>query len=390
MTILIVSGNTDPHARCVQWALRQHGVACDIVELTSLPCKAQISFSPNATLAETLSFNPTKELNLPGQHGIDLSQVRAIWMRRVLVTAQHFDFSDVHEDDLLNVQQELAAFIPSIWYTLESQLGQDVQWLNGFTASRAAQNKLLQLHIAQTVGFALPATLISNTPAQIREFCQRHGGQIIVKSFKPKKWQMADGLRILPTTLIRSSDLQNDASLQLCPAIYQNYIAKAFELRVLVLGERLIAVKLDSQAHAHSQVDWRADADHGKMRAEPYDLSEEIAAKIRRFMQAIQLKMGSIDLIVTPQGETVFLEVNEQGQFLFLEDMCPQIPVLAEVCSFISKAADIAIDAAWPTYAEFTQSPVWTELVQAHRKNRQEQGRTPATPLAEIADVAKN
>lgn len=371
MTILIVSAEADLHARCVQWALGQNGVPCEIIELTALPCNAHISITPGATLANnTLRFSHTSLSRQNQDQPIDLSLVRAVWARRVFVTAQHFDFSDVHEEDLFNVQQEVTNLITSIWYTLESMLGHDVKWLNSFSASRTAKNKLFQLHIAQTIGFSLPATLISNEPAQIRAFCRQHGGQIIMKSFLPKRWEMGNGLRVLPTTLISDSDLQNDASLQLCPAIYQNYIPKAFELRVLVLGEQLIAVKLDSQAHAHSQIDWRADADHGTMQAEPYALDEDTCAMIRRFMRAIKLEMGSIDLIVTPSGEIIFLEVNEQGQFLFLEVMCPQIPVLAAVCDFLTKAAGIEVQSPWPTYAEFTQSPAWPELVRAYQQDK--------------------
>ena len=365
MTILIASSPADPHARCVQWALRQNNVPCEIIELTALPCSGQISITLGEALTHTLRFSHGENFRQDQTREFDLSPVRAVWMRRVFLTAQHFDFSDVHEDDLRNVQQEVGAFIPGFWYALTSMLGDQVQWLNGFAESRAAQNKLLQLQIAQAVGFSLPATLMSNEPAQIRQFCSAHGGKIIVKSFKPKRWQLADGMRILPTTLIHSSDLQDDAPLQLCPAIYQNYINKQFELRVLVLGDELIAVKLDSQAHAHSQIDWRADADHGKMQAEPYTLDDATAAMIRRFMRAIKLQMASIDLIMTPEGGIVFLEVNEQGQFLFLEDMCPQLPVLAAVCNFLTSAAGVEIPSPWPSYADFLHSSDWAELRQA-------------------------
>lgn len=362
MTILIISSPSDPHARCVQWALRQHGVACEIIELTALPCNGHISISANTTPAHALRFAGGENFRQNQERAIDLSQVRAVWMRRVLLRAQHYDFSDVHEEDLSNVRHEVGAFIPGLFYALNSMLGDEVKWLNGFAEALAAQSKLLQLQLAQSVGFAVPATLMSNEPTQIRAFCAAHGGQIIVKSFKPKKWQLAQGIRVLPSTLVRSSDLQDDATLQLCPAIYQNHIKKQYELRVLVLGDELLAINLDSQAHAHSKTDWRTDANHGKMQAEAYTLDDATASLIRRFMRAIKLQMGSIDLIVTPEGKIVFLEVNEQGQFLFLEDMCPEVPALAAVCNFLTKAAGKEVMAAWPSYGDFKKSVAYAEL----------------------------
>lgn len=388
MTILIASSHTDPHARSVQWALAQHGIACQIIELTSLPCHGQISLVPDALPANTLQFRHSEATRQSGPGELDLSQVRAVWLRRAMLEPQHFDYAEVHQDDLIHVQHEMLAFIPGIWHTLCAVLGQHVQWLNGYAQAQAAQNKLLQLHLAQASGFAIPATLMSNDPAQIREFCRQHGGEIIIKPFKPKKWQQANGIRILPTTLIHSRDLQDDAPLQLCPAIYQNYVPKQFELRVLVLGEQLIALKLDSQAQAHSRIDWRTDADHGTMHAEPYVLDQRTATLIRRFMHNIQLRMGSIDLIMTPAGEIVFLEVNQQGQFLFLEDMCPQLPVLAAVCQFLTDAAGLSIKPAWPSYADYQASDDHAELMQAQRRERDQLRRAADTQTTVASTTA--
>ncbi len=175
-------------------------------------------------------------------------------------------------------------------------------------------------------------------------------------------------MRVLPSTLVEIKDLQNDAALQLCPSIYQEHIAKQFELRVLVLGEEVIAVKLDSQAHEHSRIDWRVDADHGKIHAEQYALDAGTTAQILALMRALNLAMGSLDLIVTPDGEIVFLEVNEQGQFLFLEQMCPQLAILPSVCKFLCKAAGITVDTNWPSFAQFVQSAEWQELLRQRRQ----------------------
>jgi glutathione synthase/RimK-type ligase-like ATP-grasp enzyme len=38
-------------------------------------------------------------------------------------------------------------------------------------------------------------------------------------------------------------------------------------------------------------------------------------------MRSLRLTFGAIDLVQTPSGEYVFLEVNPSGQWLWLDDM---------------------------------------------------------------------
>ena len=42
-------------------------------------------------------------------------------------------------------------------------------------------------------------------------------------------------------------------------------------------------------------------------------------ASIHRLMDAFELNFASLDMIVTPGGEYVFLELNPNGQWLWLE-----------------------------------------------------------------------
>ncbi len=53
-------------------------------------------------------------------------------------------------------------------------------------------------------------------------------------------------------------------------------------------------------------------------------------------MASLGLVFGSMDLVVTPEGETLFLEVNEAGQFLWIETLNPAIPMLSLFADFIA------------------------------------------------------
>jgi glutathione synthase/RimK-type ligase-like ATP-grasp enzyme len=88
-------------------------------------------------------------------------------------------------------------------------------------------------------------------------------------------------------------------------------------LRITVIGARIFAVKIDSQALAETQLDWR-HAQHD-VAYEPVTLPREIAAKITAFMEALGLVYGAFDFIVTPDGRYVFLEVNPGGAYMWVE-----------------------------------------------------------------------
>ncbi len=162
--------------------------------------------------------------------------------------------------------------------------------------------------------------------------------------------------------------LLDDLPIKLCPAIYQNMIEKKFELRVVVLGEKIIAAKLNSQAHDHSRLDWRLDAYKEVMSIEPYFLSDADNDKIKEFMGKIGLVMGSLDFIVDVDDKLVFLEVNEQGQFLFLDRQCPGLNILQETCAFISSRVNVDMNFTWPSYADYVLSDDYAMLMAEHKE----------------------
>ncbi len=48
-------------------------------------------------------------------------------------------------------------------------------------------------------------------------------------------------------------------------------------------------------------------------------MSDALRRRVRDVLDALELEMGIIDIKLTPEDEPVWLEVNPQGQFLFLD-----------------------------------------------------------------------
>jgi glutathione synthase/RimK-type ligase-like ATP-grasp enzyme len=119
------------------------------------------------------------------------------------------------------------------------------------------------------------------------------------------------------TGLVSAETLANLDLIRITPGIFQERIDKSYELRITVIGSRIFAVKIDSQALAETQLDWR-HAQHD-VAYEVATLPNEITMKINAFMQSLGLVYGAFDFIVTPDGRYVFLEVNPGGAYMWVE-----------------------------------------------------------------------
>ena len=106
-------------------------------------------------------------------------------------------------------------------------------------------------------------------------------------------------------------------------------------IHITYFGDKYIAVKIDSQQLESAKMDWRA-APTKKLLLEQVMLPDMIDCACKTIMKNLGIVFGCFDFIVTPDGEYYFLEVNEQGQFLWIEEVNPDIKMLQPFCEFIT------------------------------------------------------
>jgi len=188
-------------------------------------------------------------------------------------------------------------------------------WINHPIWERQANSKPAQLFAARTAGLEIPRTVIINNPDEVRRFVATARWPIVYKASSPARNMAPD--KALFTGLVTDETLANLDLIRITPGIFQERIEKAYELRVTVIGTRIFAVKIDSQALAETQRDWR-HAQHD-VAYEPVILPDEIATKINAFMKSLELIYGAFDFIVAPDGRYVFLEVNPGGAYMWVE-----------------------------------------------------------------------
>lgn len=290
--IAIISYHNDLHALGAQALLRRWGDECVIIASDRLVASDSLSWSVGADGA------PATLRDIDGEE-VAVDGLDALWWRRHVRTPR------LDPAKLAMAGREFAAI-----NTRAALLGVFLTefrgvWLDHPDAIRRAENKLLQLRVAQAAGLRIPATLVSQDPKRIRAFHDRHQGRVVVKA--------TAGMFGVPalTGEFTPPMLDDPEPLTLCPAIYQELIPGRRHLRVHCFGDHVRAAVIESE-----RLDWRHPLD---VSMEPISLSSELRRRLQEVLAKLDLRMGVFDLKLAEDGEPWWLELNPQGQFLFVE-----------------------------------------------------------------------
>ncbi len=293
--IAIVTITDDLHALAIQAHLRElPDTVCDVIEVDRIADHSAMSWSTD--IEGYSSAIPTRDAG-----PMNPDDYQAIWFRR----SNH---SQVAAKDLAD---PVAAEIVNS-ATPRALLGTLIdgfrgRWVSHPLATQQAENKLLQLRAAQTAGLRVPKTLVSNDPTVIGRFWEDVDGRAVMKSLCGTKHSQ------LFTLELKQEHLADVDALRLCPTIFQQYIAGSRHIRALCCVDQVHAAAIDS-----AELDWRGNLD---VPTTPVTIDHVTRGRLAEVLRLLDLRMGVFDLKVEPCGELVFLELNPQGQFLFVEGL---------------------------------------------------------------------
>jgi glutathione synthase/RimK-type ligase-like ATP-grasp enzyme len=89
---------------------------------------------------------------------------------------------------------------------------------------------------------------------------------------------------------------------------------------VTIVGQRIFAASIDSQSDPNATIDWRK-TENPLLPHAPIELPKPLQQSLLELMMRLSLSYGAIDLVLTPDGRYVFLEVNPNGQWLWIDEM---------------------------------------------------------------------
>lgn len=175
-----------------------------------------------------------------------------------------------------------------------------------------SQKKMADLKLAKTLGFDVPATIITSSAEDVRRFMNRYG-QVILREFGRRVFlDRKNNFRHLEISMVGPHD-RDLGLVENAPCVFQEYIEKEFEVRAVVLGDAIFAAKI----LINDGLDWRGH--EGRTPFVKFNLSEKIQARLKRFMKAQGFAFASFDLIKGKNGKFYFLEMNRPGNWFFIE-----------------------------------------------------------------------
>ena len=340
-TVLIISQLYDPSVNDVIGELDARGIPHFRLNTEEFPLNVRVAVDPttNSPGGEITSVRTGESL--------PLSDVRSVCYRR---SAPHvLPECEQHERDYL--LRECQGLLNGLWRTLP------ILWVNSPAREREAILKLRQLQVAAELGLAVPRTLATNDPDRVRAFVESLDSGVVFKAVThgyvgdlrksfavhpvakagleavfddapaAPPYSAADFSSVIMTHRLTDDKLAVLDSLVSSPAIFQEEVPKDVELRITVVGRRMFVAEIRSQESEDGEVDFRriyldnrdaVEADflalHGI-----HELPPKVEGQLHELMDALGLAFGCIDMILTPLGEYIFIEISPSGQWQWLE-----------------------------------------------------------------------
>lgn len=251
--------------------------------------------------------------------------IDAIWYRGGLIRMYNNSMLNFKKDRATftdNIDYFLAAYSKSMYEYLESKLDSaDVFKIGGNGITR--NNKILALELANQIGLLIPETIITTSKKTLKDFAKKHR-KFITKSLD-LNFSFFD--KESNTRFYEYTALLTEESIKTIPetfplTLFQEYIDKAIELRVIHVCGKNFTVGIFSQKNTKTQLDYRK-YDYSQMnRIIKFQLPLNIEKKINKFMKLSNLNTGSLDIIVSGDNKYYFLEVNPIGQFGYNSRVC--------------------------------------------------------------------
>jgi hypothetical protein len=276
-----------------------------------------------------LSWRPGAARLIADDRTIDLDEVTSVWVWRPTRTPRvpaHDDATRLKDYAV----RESATVLGGLWQSMAAR------WTPATPAMIArAEDRLLQLTVARRAGFAVPESLVTSSIDDAIRFLETIGRPVVTKAPTDAIARHFTTELLAFTTPLKACDLASIDTVRHAPVLLQERIDKRAELRVTVVGDRILAAAIDSQVTHHTKDDWRRyELAHTPHR--PCDLPPQVADRCLRVARELGLRYGAIDLILTPGGEYVFLEINPNGQFGWIEDRTG-LPIAAALCDELER-----------------------------------------------------
>ncbi len=167
-----------------------------------------------------------------GRHLVNFASVDAVWYRKPSLC----DLPDEWATYRDFLAEELRATLGGIYASLRY-----ARWVNPLDNQRRAAYKLLQLNAAASLGLEIPDTIVTNAPNEAAQFAAKHAENgLAIKAIGSGLVHLPKGQTIF-TNRLRYADGRDWTRINQFPVFLQEYIPKASEIRVTIVGDSVFA-----------------------------------------------------------------------------------------------------------------------------------------------------
>jgi hypothetical protein len=233
----------------------------------------------------------------PDQPLIELDR----WMLRpVLVWRRHFEPAALPVDK----GTLFGAYVTDQWRSVADWIANRRDWAG---VNSTQPDRLTQLTDAASFGLAIPRTVVTTRPARHRP----GGGTSIVKTAGRHLVEPTSGMQhgLFPQPI---DPRLGGGEPEPAPVIVQQYLTSDHELRVFVVGEQVIAYRVDKQDPAQLWI----DPDAVEVRRQ--DVQPGLCRTLLALTRYWRLDVVAFDLLIRDEGP-VFLEANVHCDWRWFE-----------------------------------------------------------------------
>ncbi|HSH64585.1 MAG TPA: grasp-with-spasm system ATP-grasp peptide maturase [Bacteroidia bacterium] len=299
--ILIISINYEQSTSEVAEWLLYYKTEFEIVTETNTV--KQLSYSLN---------EEKKEISIITQNGksINFKDVESVWYRRNKFMNGNGILND--GNDFIKDVDYFIQIAKAEWkYTDELLLLSLKDKMLVGDHTKSDPNKIVVLELAKSLGLLVPDSIITSQKKDLLN----NEWRLINKNISNVAHTSINNKSYCNRTVEVNVDHLPETFF---PALFQKLIIKKYELRVFFLKDKFYAMAIFSQADDKTATDFRNYNYLKPNRTVPFELPEEIQIKLKKLMLLLEMNTGSIDMMVTPTDEYVFLEVNLMDNLAWL------------------------------------------------------------------------
>lgn len=284
---------------------------------TNINLSVQVDQSANVHIRESLICDSGRKIETPD----------VIWWRKPDWPTPHPSLDNLNTKECS--AQEYKEYLLSFFGIFNKSV-----WVNDYWNMQRYSYKLNQVRIFGMHGFLVPKTIVPCKKSELLEFCIENG-DIIAKAMTYDGFVENDEIYSCYTNVLTKSMIENitDEELSFAPIFAQERIKKHKEYRVTVIGQSVVWCSIKTNEKNPEGIDFRI--------VDPFLLDHEIvesppkeSEKLVAITKEMGLNFGTFDIIENKRGEYYILEINPNGQYLWIE-LITGAKLTKEMCNLI-------------------------------------------------------